>query len=88
MSMQADRINGGIDITRSQQRLAGRGKTDSVARDTVIKRLDTETIARQKQLLAVTVPDREREYTLESLGTCLTPLGIRPEYDLRVAGRL
>ncbi len=85
MMMQGHRVDGGIQPAGRQQCLAGRGEADTLARETVIQRLDAESVARQEQLLPAAVPDREGEHAVQAGRTVLAPLGIRPENDLGIA---
>ena len=50
--MQRDRINAGINLTTGKQGTRVRRKPDSTFDTCEIQRLDTQTITRQKQLLA------------------------------------
>ena len=55
--------------------------------DRVVEGLDAEPIAGAKQLLALPIPNGEREHAVEVVQRLGTPMGVRCEQHLRVAGR-
>jgi hypothetical protein len=80
------RIDFRRDRSRRENRFELRGKQQlRVGSHNVIKRLDPEPIASEKECLPVPVPDRKRKHAVEPADALLAPLFPRVDDDLGIA---
>ncbi|MNJ50926.1 hypothetical protein D3C77_462160 [compost metagenome] len=83
--VQADRIDGGVDVARRQQGRQGRGEAQALALFCEVQRLDAEAVARHHRSPAVALVQDEGEHPLEPLDAGLAPGLPGLDDDLRVA---